>query len=101
MLRALGGAAHFARADPWQGLPNAGGTFGSKATAEPPMLLAGGLVPAIRMAVDSARQEHGLTGWYELPVPVCPLDIVACSGFDSAGVGSEWEGDDSAEGMAA
>ena len=76
----------------YKGLPNAGGTFGSKAVAEPPMLLAAGLVPAIRMAVDSARQEHALAGWYELPVPVCPLDVVACSGF---------EGDESAEAMAA
>ena len=86
----------------YKGLPNAGGTFGSKAVAEPPMLLAGGLVPAIRMAVESARQDHALTGWYELPVPVCPLDIVACSGFDAAGAGSGSEGDESsAEAMAA
>ena len=66
----------------YKGLPNCAGTFGSKAVGEPPMLLAAGIIPAVRMAIDSARCDRGLEReWYDLAMPISPLEVIGASGF--------------------
>jgi len=53
----------------------ANGVLSSKATGEPPLLLATGALSAVRQAVHSARADAGLSGFAALPVPSTP-DII-------------------------
>nr|XP_053653015.1 xanthine dehydrogenase/oxidase-like [Cherax quadricarinatus] len=50
--------------------PNPLGVLSSKVTSEPPLSLAYSLVMAFRQALNSARQDAGTTGWFQIDAPL-------------------------------
>lgn len=61
-------------------LPNtpntqAGNVLGSKATAEPPLMMANSVFLAAKDAIYSARADNGTTGWFQLDTPATPLRV--------------------------
>jgi len=52
------------------------GILSSKASGEPPLVLALSIALAIRMAVQSAREDAGLKDWIRLDIPMTP-DVIA------------------------
>ena len=59
------------------------GILSSKASGEPPLVLATSVLAAMRHAIVSARQDRALAADFDLPVP-CTVDIVqtACGVTD-------------------
>ena len=59
------------------------GILSSKASGEPPLVLATSVLAALRHAVSSARADRGLDANFDLPVP-CTVDVVqaACGVTD-------------------
>eukprot|EP00742_Colponemidia_sp_Colp-10_P006408 GILJ01006866.1.p1 GENE.GILJ01006866.1~~GILJ01006866.1.p1 ORF type:complete len:1354 (+),score=235.07 GILJ01006866.1:130-4062(+) len=55
--------------------PNPSGILRSKASAEPPVMLAFSVLFAIKNAIAAARQESGLNGPFNLDVPATPKRI--------------------------
>lgn len=56
------------------------GVLSSKASGEPPLVLATSVCMALRMAIASARADAGLTGWFDLASPMTPARIRAAVG---------------------
>ncbi|XP_077297593.1 uncharacterized protein LOC143919252 [Arctopsyche grandis] len=61
-----------------QNSPNPAGVLRSKATGEPPLNMAIGIVTAIRQAITSARMEIGLptNEWYNIDIPLTTENII-------------------------
>jgi len=60
------------------------GVLSSKATGEPPLVLAASVILAVRQAIASARKDAGAPVWFDLPTPATP-DVIqrACAGDES------------------
>merc|ERR1712025_407290 len=57
------------------------GVMSSKATGEPGMLMSISVLFAIREAVSSAREDSGLTGWWQLNAPATVENIQQHAGL--------------------
>jgi len=60
------------------------GILSSKASGEPPLVLATSVATAVRHAISSARHDIGLDGFFDIPVPLTPDVIVAACGDQQA-----------------
>jgi len=59
------------------------GILSSKASGEPPLVLAITVLLAVRYAIRSARVDAGLPQWFTLDSPATPEDIVRAAGVES------------------
>jgi xanthine dehydrogenase/oxidase len=65
------------------------GIVSSKATGEPPLVLASSVFFAIKHAIIAAREEAGLPGWFQLDSPATVEQIYqACSADRAKGTDS-------------
>jgi len=59
--------------------PASGSILGSKATAEPPVMLASSVYLAVRDCIAAARADRGWTDWFDLPTPASTQNVqLAC-----------------------
>eukprot|EP01051_Picozoa_sp_SAG22_P005938 SAG22_NODE_371_length_11566_cov_5.447458_6_plen_95_part_00 len=58
--------------------------FGSKPATEPAMVLGCGPYFALKQAVYAARNDAGLAGWFELPLPATPARTQPLCGVSAA-----------------
>lgn len=64
--------------------PNKAGILNSKATAEPPVMLAVSAFCALRDCIVAARTDAGLTGWLDLPTPLTTARVQTACGITPA-----------------
>lgn len=58
------------------------GILSSKCSGEPPLCLASSAMFAVKEAIYSARKEIGVCGFFELPTPATPADILTACGTE-------------------
>ena len=58
--------------------------LGSKASAEPPMMLSCSLFFAVRDAIAAVRADQGLTEWFDLPTPASTQTVQLACGINAA-----------------
>ena len=56
------------------------GIFGSKATGEPPILMAVSVMAALRYAVEAGRKETGKEDWHPMDCPLKPYKLSEACG---------------------
>lgn len=54
--------------------------YGSKNTGEPPVLMAVSVAAAVRMAIEAAREDNGLTDWVQVDCPLTPEKVMLACG---------------------
>lgn len=64
--------------------PAPGSVLGSKATAEPPMMLSSAVFFAMRDCIAAFRADQGLTDWFDLPAPASTEAVQLACGITPA-----------------
>lgn len=60
--------------------------LGSKASAEPPVMLCNSVFFAVKDCIAAVRADQGLTGWFDLPTPASTGTVQLACGITPAGL---------------